>query len=244
MDTNEARFFIVAIRATTERKLSETEQQDRHTEKTTYRLPSLIRNRLKSWRVKRHYHFRRFGGIHWKTLHVWFFPVSERPRLERWLSDYRAQYYEICRAIPDEDDRKQFEFKAEWGEFVPIQPEASRIIARMVRETIKEIRHDVDRVRANLEDLPSFIESVKQKEEEIATVKPDLHATDPTFSWSNESIMMFANILAMSTQKGIDRAVLRRLKTNITKLIGIISPFSQQFNVILELVHDSLVQVG
>ena len=231
---------MVVIRATSENKLSNTEKRGSYKETTIYRLPSPIRDRLKSWRVKRRYHFRRFNGVHWEMLRVWFFPMSERFNVEKWLEkEYVPEYYEIREDIP-EKFRGEFKISVEYGEFLPIQPESSRIIARMVQEAVDEMRHDVDRLRANVEDARVYVEEVKRWEAEIAERISRLNTSSPVLSWSKESIMLFANILALSNSSNLDAAVCRRLKANVAKLRGIISPFDQKFKAVLDLAHNSI----
>lgn len=231
---------MVGIRATTENKLSKTREEGKYVERTTYKLSSIVRHRLKSWRVKRHYHFRRFCGVHWKAMRVWLFPLFERSRIEEWLKQYEREYYLVCKDIPDEDDRKKFKFRVEYGEYIPIQPESSTIIARMIQETLEEIRHDVGRLREAVGDYPTYIELVKRNEVKIADTISTFKRDYSEFSWSNESIMLFANVLALLGRNDLDEAICRRLKTNVAKLKEIISPFDHQIKAVLDLVYDGV----
>jgi len=188
--------------------------------------------------MKRQYHLRRFGGIRWKTLRVWLFHASQRPSLQQWLEEYETQYYDICKDIPEEL-RDQFIFRAELRDFVPLQPESSKIIASMILEMINDLKHDVDRLRTQVDDFSTFIQLVKSKELEIADVISSRSQSDSVFTWNKEQIMLFANILALSSQSNLDEATCRKIKTNISKLMGIVAPFDEVFSSVLRLAHDS-----
>jgi len=112
----------------------------------------------------------------------------------------------------------------------------------MIQETIEQIGHDVDRLRDDMDSFPSYLESVKRNEARIADMISGSDTFGSILSWSRDSIMLFANILALPTRAGLDGSVCRGLKKNIAKLNTIVSPLDRRFKDVLDLAFDHLNQ--
>jgi hypothetical protein len=237
LNNGNASFFVVKSRANTEFKGAKT---DRYSDKIVivYGVPLEIRRKLASWRVKVRFYLKNWG-IYRKGI-GYLFPSSMQEKVRERMEKYKEEYEEIVKGIPNEELRREYKCVIRYENYVPPQPETSEVIANIIKETMDQVKEDVDALRACVLNK-DFIEIVKEFENEIKflLIKEDCSVME----LSKESIMLFANICALATHKNLDAKRLRSLKTSIAKLELFMPPLDEGSSRLMKFTHSLISKV-
>jgi len=231
------RWFILKVRATSPYAASSTTEAAPDKLIIEFKIPKRVRRNLEAWRKRCGRHLSSYG-IHWKMLGVILYPPSIRSRIQDLVEAYEQEYYKYVAEIEGEEVRNRFNFKAVFGEFIPIQPQSSEIISSLLRDSLEELRKYVEGLRVSVTSHKAFIELTKEIEMKLLSIRSLKY--DSLFAWTKEANMLFANICALLPYAQLEDKSVRCLKVELGKLRNFAEPLDSTMASVLDLLISLL----